>query len=231
MMMEMAGMELQMPFGAPTTQRRLFLLWFEDYYNLDTGSRSVVLEPCLPDLFGLKGTYRWCSVSVKRNHETAYTLRVEAKHGMLMCQELLKERDTTLITRRIRASDIIWQCWQMCANEEGAKADDLRGIVMEFVINLPTLSTLWFAAEHSTSTITRRNGYTMYTDIDDGFFALMGSVLGKLVARILLDYRSDLSFRSVEKIIVTGLPAKATIEDLESRPDVVLLLRLCPQDF
>lgn len=93
----------------------------------------------------------------------------------------------------------------------------LRVIFHHHVVNEPTLRSIWWAAELSGATGSRRNGWAVYTDSDDGFYAILGSVLGSNVMRMLVAHEEDTGYRTVEKVVVLGLVDDCKIKDLENK--------------
>ena len=57
------------------------------------------------------------------------------------------------------------------------------------------------AARSSSCSQTGPRGYTEYTELDTGFFALLGSVLGCTAMRMLLDHKSETGYRTVDRIV------------------------------
>ena len=48
----------------------------------------------------------------------------------------------------------------------------------------------------------RGQGYKVYTELDDRYYAILGSQNGASTMRILLDHKAQIGFRTVEKIIL-----------------------------
>ncbi len=94
---------------------------------------------------------------------------------------------------------------------------NLRGIFRQNVCNTQTLRALWWSAELSAATTSRRNGLRIYTNVDDGYHALLGSPNGASTMRMLIDHRGEIGFRVVERVVVLPLPNTSTIADLESK--------------
>lgn len=56
----------------------------------------------------------------------------------------------------------------------------------------------------STYTQGDESGYRVYTDKDDGFFAILGSPNGGVVMHMLEDHKQHVGLRYVEKVVVLG---------------------------
>jgi hypothetical protein len=50
------------------------------------------------------------------------------------------------------------------------------------------------------------SGYTEYTPLDEGFYAILWSENGANSMRLLIDHKYELGSRTIEKIIVLGGP-------------------------
>ena len=51
---------------------------------------------------------------------------------------------------------------------------------------------------------TRIAGYSEYTQYDNGFFAILGSDLGGSTARMILDHKKEIGYRTVERLVIFG---------------------------
>ena len=56
------------------------------------------------------------------------------------------------------------------------------------------------------STVEKNYGYKEYTDLDDRFYALLGSVVGKFMKHMLLDHKAEIEYRSVDRVVLFGSP-------------------------
>ena len=52
------------------------------------------------------------------------------------------------------------------------------------------------------STREKTYGYKGNTEIGDGFYALLGSVLGKSMMHMLLEYKAEIGYRSVGRVVL-----------------------------
>lgn len=91
-------------------------------------------------------------------------------------------------------------------------------------MNTPTKKVVCEVARSSTCTRLGPDGYTEYTELDNGFFAILGSVLGTSTMHMLIDQRSQIGYRTVEKVIMFGYrKAGATVEYEKSRTVMIML--------
>ena len=56
----------------------------------------------------------------------------------------------------------------------------------------------------STSLLSKDYGHQDFTEKKDGFYALLGSVLGKSVIHMLLDLKAEIGYRCVDLVILIG---------------------------
>ena len=47
-------------------------------------------------------------------------------------------------------------------------------------------------------------GHVEYSPLDNGFYALLGSPNGKTIMRMLLDHKSHIGYKTVERIVLVG---------------------------
>ena len=69
------------------------------------------------------------------------------------------------------------------------------------------------------------NGYREYLPLDEGFFALLGSVNGSNTMRMLVDHKRHVGHKTVEKMVV--LPCAhgaADVDDFKKQRSFVLVL-------
>lgn len=67
----------------------------------------------------------------------------------------------------------------------------------------------------STSTFEKSHGHKEFTDIDDGFYALLGSVLGNSSMHMLLDHKAEIGYRSVDRVVLFGRKDLKSDKDTE----------------
>ncbi|KAK3167282.1 hypothetical protein OEA41_010409 [Lepraria neglecta] len=140
-----------------------------------------------------------------RSHDPdIYSNQFNWRDGAMILKENFKARDRNLPLRRLFPSEVIWQCYQTAAREANKKTSKLRIIVRHSVENESTLNAIWHAARNSTCTQDEVPdlGYKVYTDVDDGFYAILGSTNGASMMRMLIDHKSQIGFRTVERVVV-----------------------------
>ncbi len=103
-----------------------------------------------------------------------------------------------------------------------------RVFVRYFVINESTQRVIGEAFKHCSHTREGpERGRIEYTTQDQGFYALPRSVNGKSTMRMLLDHKSHIGYRTVEKVIVIGdsddKEPKLKLEGPEARSFMILL--------
>lgn len=62
------------------------------------------------------------------------------------------------------------------------------------------------------------SGYRVFTEQDQGFFALLGSQNGGMVMHMLIDHKHHIGLRYVEKVVVLGQSSQ------QSSPDFYFVL-------
>ena len=71
--------------------------------------------------------------------------------------------------------------------------------------NEETKQIIWESLKHSSATREGPiRGHVEYTPLDNGFYALLGSPNGKIMMRMLLDHKSHIGYKTVERIILVG---------------------------
>ena len=81
---------------------------------------------------------------------------------------------------------------------------------MYHVVNENTTDVIFESVRRSTSTLEKENGHMEFTETDDGFYALLGSVLRKYAMNLLLDHQADIGYRCVDRIVLFGRPQLVT---------------------
>lgn len=87
---------------------------------------------------------------------------------------------------------------------------------------------LFQASRTSACTESGSDAYREYTVRDKGFFAILGSVLGRSAGNILLDHKEDIGYRIVERVIVFGKKGEGEYE-YEQAKSFMILLSPCRQ--
>lgn len=155
-------------------------------WNVDTTSVSFV------DIYS----------SRTRRDNAAYMYHISARTGLLLVSEAFRQRDTHPAARQLRPSETAWQSFLRIASLDGVGPSKLRCIVLSFVLNENTKAVIFEGGRRSTSTFQKTLGYKEYTDLDDGFYALLGSALGKMMVNMLLDHKAEIGYRSVDRVVL-----------------------------
>ena len=116
---------------------------------------------------------------------------------------------------RLHPSEVGWQSFLMATRKEIVSPRKLRAIIQYFIVNKPTKSVIFEVLRNSTVTRSGPNGYREYSELDNGFFALLGSLLGTSTMRMLLDHKAQIGYKTIEKVVL--------LEDSESLPEDGLL--------
>ena len=53
-------------------------------------------------------------------------------------------------------------------------------------------------------TLEKEHGHHEYTDQDDAFYAILGSVLGKVAHHMMMDHRAAIGYKVVDRIVLLG---------------------------
>ena len=75
---------------------------------------------------------------------------------------------------------------------------------MSHIVNDNTKNVIFETVRVSNSTLSGNHGHKEYIEVDDGFYALLGSVPGKLAMRMLLDHKAEVVYRLVDRVILVG---------------------------
>ena len=117
------------------------------------------------------------------------------------------------LNRSLWPSEVLWQCYELaCETKEEHSASNLKFVIRNCVVNESSRIAIWQAARMSTTAAEGPNGYGMYTNIDDGFFAMLSSPNGASTLRMLIDHKEQIKYRTVKRIVVFGC---RDIEDVE----------------
>ena len=141
----------------------------------------------------------------RKDKETAYNNHIDGRNGVILTADMFKASDKNSPDKQLWASEVIWQSWLYLAKTEKRHARCLRIIGQYFVTNAETKQIIWESLEHSATTrVGPVRGHVEYSPLDDGFHALLGSPNGKTMMRMLLDHKSHLGYKTVERIVLVG---------------------------
>ena len=108
-----------------------------------------------------------------------YTHYSSGRQGILLCYENDKGRDDHAEGMRLHPSEVGWQSFLMATNEDRVSSTKLRAIIQHCIVNTPTKKVIYEVARSSACTRSGPDGYLEYTELDNGFFAILGSDLGE----------------------------------------------------
>ena len=158
------------------------------------------------------------------HEDAAYCNHIDSKSGVMICNENFKNRDKNASEKRLWPSEILWQSWTTVARTQGFRPGDLKVIVRSWIVNEPTQRMIWQAAKLSTCSMRGPKDHKEYTEWDQGYYAILGSVNGASCMRMLLDHKAAMGFRTIERVLVLGkLDAQLGVEEPQARSVVFLL--------
>lgn len=91
---------------------------------------------------------------------------------------------------KIFPSEILWQSWCRVVNRNSVSVSNLRAIVGYFIIYELFKRVIQDVLTHSSSSGDVED-YLVYTELDDGFFAVLASVKGLCGCYWIIDKLSD----------------------------------------
>ena len=165
---------------------------------------------------------RYVEVKSPGKDEVAYTNYFDAENGIIICNENYKARDKNPPGNRLWPSEILWQSWTMEAKTMQCSPSDLKAIVRLQIVNETTKHIIWHALQSSTSSKEGPDFLREYTNIDDGYHAILGSPNGASVMRMLKDHTAAIGHRTIERVIVLG-DDQTTLEAPQSRTLALVL--------
>ena len=158
-----------------------------------------------------------------RGSDIFYSNWFSGKDGVIVCHENDRRMDSD--PPCMWPSEIIWQSFVMVADDEQTSPSDLRCIVRHSVKNHFTRMVIWQAARENANSPMHDNGYREYLPLDEGFFALLGSVNGASTMRMLLDHKVHIGHKTIQKIVVFGfLNNAADVDDFAKHRSFMLVL-------
>lgn len=140
----------------------------------------------------------------KNSTDTAYSHHVKARNGLLLTSEVDKDRDMNKPASQLKPSEVAWQSFVLGAAVDGVPSSRIRCLVMHCIVNENTKDVIFETSRTSSSTLRKTNNHKEYTNVDERFYALLGSVLGKSAVHMLLDHKSEIGYRLVERVVLLG---------------------------
>ena len=201
----------------------------EECYSIDTGPLRRIPIDIIEQLKALGVDLKrltFVDVLGKGSGEESdaiYSNWFNGNDGVIVCHENDKGRDSD--PPSLWPSEAIWQSFVMVADKEQTSPSDLRYVIRHSVKNERTRMVIWQAARENAIFPMLENGYREYLPLDEGFFALLGSVNGSSTMRMLLDHKKHIGHKTVEKIVV--LPCThhaADVNDFRKHRSFMLVL-------
>ena len=196
----------------------------QSLYRVESG--SIQSEKAVPD--GLVREYvkvprmKWVDISSPntKDPDLAYSHHVSHDAGLLLVNEIHKDCDKSRPGQRFNPSEMAWQSSLLGIEQDGVQLSTLRCIVVSHIVNDNTKNGISETTRVSTSTLSKEHGHKEFTEVDDGFYALLGSVLGKMAMHMLLDHKAEMRYRSVDRLV---LVVKKNLDPSNARSFVILL--------
>lgn len=138
---------------------------------------------------------------VLEDEDALYLNWFDARNGVIVANMNDKRRDETPDDGRLFPSEIIWQSWCRVAHRQSIPVSNLRVIVRLFVINEASKRVIEETLVHSSCTRGETTHFE-YSEVDQGFYALLGSINGASSMRMLIDHKEALGFRTVERVVI-----------------------------
>ena len=139
--------------------------------------------------------------SALREEDAIYTNWFDPRNGVVIANLNDKTKDFSAEEDKIFPSEILWQSWCRVASRNSVPFSNLRTIVRYFIANEASQRIIKDVLDHSFSSRDVED-HLGYTELDDGFFAILGSVNGASSMRMLLDHRQALRFRTAERVVL-----------------------------
>ncbi|MCJ1268447.1 hypothetical protein MMC22_008335 [Lobaria immixta] len=117
--------------------------------------------------------------------DAIYSNHFNGKDGAIVHIENDKSRDKTSTEHRLWPSEVAWQ-----------SLPDVR----HCVVNEPTRNAVWQAARLSTCADQQQPdlSFRVYTALDNGFYAILGSANGAGTTRMLVDHKAEIGYRTID---------------------------------
>ena len=166
---------------------------------------------------------KWVEISsprAKKNSDAAYSYFVSAAVGLLVINEINKNRDENRPGQRFNPSELAWQSYVLGAEEDSVLPSRLRCIIISHVINVNTRDIIVETSRVATSLPAENHGHQEFTKEDPGFHALLGSILGKSVLHMLLDHKAEIGYRCVDRVVLVG---KKDLQPGQARSFIIVL--------
>ena len=136
-----------------------------------------------------------------KDDSAIYTNWIDGRNGVAIVNLMDKTRDKNAEEDKFFPSEIFWQSWSRVATRHSSPLSSLRAVAQYFVTNSMSQTVAADVLAHSH--VTRdEDEHLEYTELDDGFYAVLGTVNGASTMRTLMDHRQALRFKTVEKVVL-----------------------------
>ena len=160
---------------------------------------------------------RYQEFSAKGNKDVAYRNWI-GSNGLLVCWDNFKKKDTNAPPVPW-PSDMLWEQWlRGNRRDPHQRVSDLQYVFRSCIIEEATAKLIWLSASHGCYKTNCRgpNNQVEYTEQDSGFFAIIGSVNGGSLMKMLTQHKDELNYRKVVRVVVLGKPG-LTMTEPENR--------------
>jgi hypothetical protein len=134
--------------GTPPTTKDLKAL-----YDIKQNSLRTNVADRLVKEFAALGLstseIRYVDVTSPGQHKTAYSNYIDAKSGVIVCNENDKRDDKNATQDSLFPSEVLWQNRTMMANSRGSSPASLNAIARAIVTNKESQRVIWHAQKHS----------------------------------------------------------------------------------
>jgi hypothetical protein len=174
---ELASFEAQSPLAASLLSCGYDVQPGRLRSNVENSLRSMLLS-C--DILISNSTYvDVSSAGTPKYNDSAYSNWFDPVHGLIVCNENYKSRDTRSGDKMLWPSEVLWQCWKSTALGAKKLASDLCATVRLRIVNEASQIAIWQASKHSSSSRIDDDNQIEYTRHDNGFYAILGTPNGR----------------------------------------------------
>ena len=133
-----------------------------------------------------------------------YSHHMSGAAGLLLVNDVYKDRDINEKNKRMRPSEVGWQAWIASVIRDNSRPTGLRALAVSTIVNPNTRDVIFESCRRSTFAVSRPYGHVEFTPANPGFYAILGSLLGKIMMNMLLDHKAEIGFRVPVRIVVLG---------------------------
>lgn len=138
---------------------------------------------------------------VMKKEDLSYLNWFDPRNGVVIANMNDKSIDIGPVDERLLQSEDIWQSWCRVTHQQSTRVSKMRVIVRLVVVNEASKKVIEETLLRSSCT-REETTHIEYTDADQGFYALLGSMNGASSMRMLIDHKEALGFRTAERVVV-----------------------------